>query len=92
MSKKMSRTAGRAVGTLKFCESCNLVRPPRGYHCTTCGMCVERMDHHCPWLGVCVGRRNYFMFFILCNLISFFTVFCYLMSAIHMIEQAYHRS
>lgn len=85
MSKTMSRTAGRSVGTLKFCEQCNLVRPPRGYHCTTCGMCVERMDHHCPWLGVCVGRRNYFTFFISCNLISIYTVLCYLLTAIHLI-------
>jgi palmitoyltransferase ZDHHC9/14/18 len=44
---------------IKYCETCNLYRPPRAHHCRTCDNCVDRFDHHCPWLGNCVGKRNY---------------------------------
>ena len=47
---------------LKFCKTCNLLRPPRTSHCSTCGVCVERFDHHCPWVGNCIGKKNYTLF------------------------------
>jgi palmitoyltransferase ZDHHC9/14/18 len=54
---------GSSDWTMKYCTTCNLVRPPRARHCKTCGVCVGRHDHHCPWLGTCVGRANYAAFF-----------------------------
>ncbi|KAK2743417.1 Eukaryotic peptide chain release factor GTP-binding subunit [Myotisia sp. PD_48] len=48
---------------VKFCDTCNIWRPPRCYHCRVCNNCVENLDHHCVWLNNCVGRRNYRYFF-----------------------------
>jgi hypothetical protein len=52
---------------LSYCNSCNILRPPRAFHCPYCDFCVEVHDHHCPWVGTCIGPRNihYFIAFLL---------------------------
>ncbi|CAM9814502.1 unnamed protein product [Pylaiella littoralis] len=57
--------AGEAIGLhgFKYCETCNIFRPPRSKHCQSCNNCVDRFDHHCPWVGSCVAVRNYRFFF-----------------------------
>lgn len=47
---------------LKYCQTCNIYKPPRCTHCAVCNNCVSRFDHHCPWLGNCIGERNYHWF------------------------------
>ena len=49
-----------------MCKTCNILRPPRSFHCRDCNVCVEVHDHHCPWMGTCVGKRNirYFVLFL----------------------------
>ena len=51
----------------RYCETCNIYRPPRAKHCRSCNCCVEKMDHHCVWVGTCVAQRNYraFVLFLL---------------------------
>jgi palmitoyltransferase ZDHHC9/14/18 len=46
----------------KFCETCEIYRPPRAHHCAHCNNCVEMFDHHCPYVNNCIGKRNYFFF------------------------------
>jgi len=59
--KPMLPPGGSTVGPTgyKYCESCNIYRPPRSKHCASCQNCVEVFDHHCPWTGNCIAKRNY---------------------------------
>jgi palmitoyltransferase ZDHHC9/14/18 len=56
-------SANGFVYKMKFCESCNIIRPIRTSHCHDCNNCVMGFDHHCVWLGTCVGKLNYTHFF-----------------------------
>lgn len=46
----------------RYCETCQIYRPPRASHCSSCNNCVEVFDHHCPFVNNCVGKRNYRFF------------------------------
>ena len=64
----------------KFCETCNIWRPPRSSHCRRCDCCVEVFDHHCPYLNNCIGKRNHryfigFLFFLSLD------IFCVILSS-----------
>jgi len=66
----VSETAALLGGPFgyRYCQTCNIYRPPRSKHCNSCNVCVAKFDHHCPWLGNCVGLRNYryFFWFLVC--------------------------
>ena len=80
--------------TLSYCRTCQIVRPPRAFHCSTCGFCVEVHDHHCPWMGTCIGKRNtrYFVLFLfytgLHALLTF--IICITYFLIHVLPVAEH--
>ena len=53
----------KKIGTVSsiecnFCETCNIVKTPRVYHCNICDCCISVHDHHCPWIGTCIAQRN----------------------------------
>ncbi|CDH53904.1 palmitoyltransferase erf2 [Lichtheimia corymbifera JMRC:FSU:9682] len=65
--------------SLKYCDTCQIFRPPRASHCRQCDNCVECEDHHCIWLNNCIGKRNYrsfFAFITTCTLLCLYLVGC----------------
>ena len=75
----MIKSSGLAATAMdvptKYCKTCAIWRPPRGYHCRICDNCVETQDHHCVWLNNCVGRRNYRYFFTFVTSGTFLGIF-----------------
>ncbi len=65
------------VTILAYCSTCEILRPPRSFHCHTCNACIEIHDHHCPWVGTCVAKRNhrYFCLFLLATSIHSLSTF-----------------
>lgn len=73
---------------LRYCETCNICRPPRTVHCAVCDICIEGFDHHCPWLGICIGRRNYLYFLFFLFLLSGQSFFCLCICTAHLYSLA----
>eukprot|EP00347_Sterkiella_histriomuscorum_P004954 403358448 len=48
----------------RYCETCNLIRPPKASHCGICDNCVKCFDHHCTFVNNCIGVRNMRIFVI----------------------------
>ncbi|CDP10808.1 unnamed protein product [Coffea canephora] len=70
---------------LKYCNICNIYRPPRTCHCATCNNCIQQFDHHCTWIGHCVGLRNYRLnvTFLLTGLLLFAFIFIFSCKSLH---------
>ena len=65
-----SNSGGAPLGW-KFCDTCQIHRPPRSSHCRACDNCIMTLDHHCVWLGTCIGERNYKYFTCLLLCLTF---------------------
>ncbi|OWF38400.1 zinc finger DHHC domain-containing protein 4-like [Mizuhopecten yessoensis] len=49
-----------------FCDTCNVIPPPRSHHCVLCQTCILKRDHHCFFMTVCVGYFNQKYFVMYC--------------------------
>jgi palmitoyltransferase ZDHHC9/14/18 len=68
---------------IKFCNTCDIYRPPRTIQCGTCGCCIERLDHHCPWVGTCIGKRNYKYFILFMWSVFIMSIYSIVLCSIH---------
>lgn len=73
----------------KYCETCNIYRPPRSKHCTACQNCVEIFDHHCPWTGNCIAKRNYKYFYRFVIAVTLYSIWAVL-SCIFVLMLSYY--
>ena len=80
--KYLSVVNGRLT-KIKYCNTCDLYRPPRAIHCGICNCCIERLDHHCPWLGTCIGKRNYKYFLCFVWLVTIMVIEGIVFTAFH---------
>lgn len=48
----------------RYCSECDVVAPPRSWHCDTCKTCILKRDHHCMFAGCCIGHYNYRYFYM----------------------------
>ncbi|KAL2748514.1 putative palmitoyltransferase ZDHHC24 [Vespula maculifrons] len=39
----------------RLCTTCEILAPPRSWHCSTCRTCILKRDHHCIFTGCCIG-------------------------------------
>lgn len=53
--------------SLKYCDTCHIIRDIRTFHCNICGICVEKHDHHCVRISNCIGVYNYKKFYAFVN-------------------------
>ena len=63
---------------LRFCTTCNKIRPDRCHHCKFCNQCYLKMDHHCIWLDKCITIDNYKFYLLLLlygNVICFMFIY-----------------
>ncbi|CAN0520889.1 unnamed protein product, partial [Laminaria digitata] len=56
----------------KYCQTCNMFRPPRSKHCHSCNNCVDR------WVGVCWCVHDFVCFHVwyTCICVSMICVRC----------------
>ncbi|CAD7929157.1 unnamed protein product [Amoebophrya sp. A25] len=43
----------------RYCEKCQVWKPPRTHHDSITGRCVLRMDHYCPFTGNVIAVMNH---------------------------------
>ncbi|KAM8705420.1 hypothetical protein ACLKA7_009820 [Drosophila subpalustris] len=67
-----------------LCTHCQMLVPPRTWHCRLCNTCILKRDHHCNVTANCIGHANqrYFIAMLvnltLGNVVAFFYNFFYI--------------
>lgn len=68
-----------------LCTHCQMLVPPRAWHCRLCNKCMLKRDHHCNVAANCIGYRNQRFFFGLLFHLTLGTLASVAYNMIHMI-------
>lgn len=68
-----------------LCTHCQMLVPPRAWHCRLCNACVLKRDHHCNVTASCIGHRNQRFFIALLFHLTLGTLASLVYNVIHMV-------
>lgn len=68
-----------------LCTHCQMLVPPRAWHCRLCNTCVLKRDHHCNVTANCIGHRNQRFFIALLFHLTMGTLASFVYNVIHMV-------
>lgn len=68
-----------------LCTHCQMLVPPRAWHCRLCNTCVLKRDHHCNVTASCIGHRNHRFFIALLFHLTLGTLASVVYNVIHMV-------
>ncbi|EDW84955.2 uncharacterized protein Dwil_GK18990 [Drosophila willistoni] len=72
-----------------LCTQCQMMVPPRSWHCQSCRRCTLKRDHHCTFTANCIGHNNHRYF--ICMLFHL-SVGCGICLVFNTIESYYAKS
>ncbi|XP_017845999.1 probable palmitoyltransferase ZDHHC24 [Drosophila busckii] len=75
-----------AAALWHLCTHCQVLVPPRAWHCRLCNCCILKRDHHCVFTGSCIGHNNQRYFLALLFHLSASSLVCLIYNVLHIIH------
>ncbi|KAH8311860.1 hypothetical protein KR044_008309 [Drosophila immigrans] len=69
-----------------LCTHCQMLVPPRAWHCRLCNTCMLKRDHHCNIAANCIGHANQRYFVILLGYLSLGNLIAFVYNLIYIFK------